>query len=254
MASHLPTRIAAPAARVQLPAAPLLSARAIASPTARLCSRACELSVSTHPALELGAFVTELPAPLAELATPDWLLRAAGAGRAGAAGLRRRRARGRARRAARARLQADRTRQAGLGVSAARRRRGHAVVDQPRRRRRQRRVAALGAAHQRRRPGAGPRAAARGRGRRGRRLCLQRRRPDHRRRRLPCLFDAAGACANAVKDAQRTKTSAATRRTLSLVWGARALGDRTARTVDWYRQLLARAGAVTHSVAIEETP
>src|SRR5262249_9245692 len=33
---------------------------------------------------------------------------------------------------------------------------------------------------------------------------------------LLCLFDAEGPCGNAVKDAQRTKTSAATRRTLSL--------------------------------------
>jgi DNA/RNA-binding domain of Phe-tRNA-synthetase-like protein len=65
---------------------------------------------------------------------------------------------------------------------------------------------------------------------------------------LPCLFDADGACANAVKDAQRTKTSASTRSTLSLVWGARSLGDRTARTVAWYRELLARAGATTEDV------
>lgn len=62
---------------------------------------------------------------------------------------------------------------------------------------------------------------------------------------LPCLFDADGPCANAVKDAQRTKTGAETRATLSLVWGARALGDRTARTVAWYRELCARAGLET---------
>ena len=64
---------------------------------------------------------------------------------------------------------------------------------------------------------------------------------------LPCLFDAEGPCANAVKDAQRTKTTADTRVTLSLVWGAKALGDRTARTVEWYRTLLERAGATTES-------
>lgn len=62
---------------------------------------------------------------------------------------------------------------------------------------------------------------------------------------LLCLHDAAGPCANAVKDAQRTKTSAATRRTLSLVWGAKALGDRAERATAWYRELLARAGART---------
>ncbi|HEX2572063.1 MAG TPA: phenylalanine--tRNA ligase beta subunit-related protein [Polyangia bacterium] len=55
---------------------------------------------------------------------------------------------------------------------------------------------------------------------------------------LLCLFDADGPCANAVKDAQRTKTHVGTRRTLSLVWGTRALPGRTAQAVAWYRSLL----------------
>jgi DNA/RNA-binding domain of Phe-tRNA-synthetase-like protein len=58
---------------------------------------------------------------------------------------------------------------------------------------------------------------------------------------LPCLIDAAGPCANAVKDAQRSKTGGATRRALCLVWGAAALGDRTAAAVARFRELLARA-------------
>ncbi len=62
---------------------------------------------------------------------------------------------------------------------------------------------------------------------------------------LLCLCDAEGPCANAVKDAQRTKTNDATRRTLSIVWGTRTLGDRTSRTVAWYRALLEEAGAKT---------
>ncbi|NOT31344.1 MAG: hypothetical protein HOP15_12935 [Planctomycetes bacterium] len=65
---------------------------------------------------------------------------------------------------------------------------------------------------------------------------------------LLCLFDADGACANAVKDAQRTKTSPATTRTLSLVWGARGLEERLAHTTRWYRELLERAGARTQAV------
>src|SRR5206468_3020287 len=55
---------------------------------------------------------------------------------------------------------------------------------------------------------------------------------------LLCLFDADGPCGSAVKDAQRTKTGADTRRTLSLVWGSVALRGRAAQTEDWYRALL----------------
>lgn len=60
---------------------------------------------------------------------------------------------------------------------------------------------------------------------------------------LLCLFDADGPCANAVKDAQRTKTSPATLRTLSVVWAAEGLEERLKRTTYWYRELLERAGA-----------
>jgi DNA/RNA-binding domain of Phe-tRNA-synthetase-like protein len=60
---------------------------------------------------------------------------------------------------------------------------------------------------------------------------------------LLCLFDAEGPCANAVKDAQRTKTRGQTRRTLCVVWGTGALEGRTARTVDWYLELLGQLGA-----------
>jgi len=67
---------------------------------------------------------------------------------------------------------------------------------------------------------------------------------------LLCLFDAEGPCANAVKDAQRTKTSAATRRTLTVIWGAAALGDLPGRAEAWYRELLAGQGAVTSDVAL----
>jgi DNA/RNA-binding domain of Phe-tRNA-synthetase-like protein len=60
---------------------------------------------------------------------------------------------------------------------------------------------------------------------------------------LLCLFDAEGACANAVKDSQRTKTSGETRKTLSVLWGTRALPGRTAEAAVWYRSLLERVGA-----------
>ena len=62
---------------------------------------------------------------------------------------------------------------------------------------------------------------------------------------LLCLFDAAGPCANAVKDAQRTKTTPNTRRTLSVIWGTTALPGRAARAMGWYRELLGGLGAQT---------
>jgi DNA/RNA-binding domain of Phe-tRNA-synthetase-like protein len=64
---------------------------------------------------------------------------------------------------------------------------------------------------------------------------------------LLCLFDAAGPCANAVKDAQRTKTSAATRKTLSVIWGVRGFEEHGRKTLAWYRELLERAGAKTRA-------
>jgi DNA/RNA-binding domain of Phe-tRNA-synthetase-like protein len=65
---------------------------------------------------------------------------------------------------------------------------------------------------------------------------------------LLCLFDAEGPCANAVKDAQRTKTDATTRRTLSLIWGTTALPCRSAQAETWYRSLLESHGAMTRNI------
>jgi DNA/RNA-binding domain of Phe-tRNA-synthetase-like protein len=65
---------------------------------------------------------------------------------------------------------------------------------------------------------------------------------------LPCLWDADGPCANAVRDAQRTKTRAETTATLSVVWGCAGLEARVAETERWYRALLAGAGATTGDV------
>jgi DNA/RNA-binding domain of Phe-tRNA-synthetase-like protein len=66
---------------------------------------------------------------------------------------------------------------------------------------------------------------------------------------LLVLFDAEGPCANAVKDAQRTKTGPETRRTLSLIWGSTALPGRAAAAESWYRTLLEGQGASTEAVA-----
>lgn len=68
---------------------------------------------------------------------------------------------------------------------------------------------------------------------------------------LVCLFDADGPCANAVKDAQRTKTSPATRRTLSIVWGTSTLPGRATAAARWYRQLIGACGATTTPVELE---
>lgn len=62
---------------------------------------------------------------------------------------------------------------------------------------------------------------------------------------LPCLWDAEGPCANAVKDSQRTKTHPETARIAAVVWGTvkrpGLAGDVAAR----YRALLADLGATT---------
>ena len=65
---------------------------------------------------------------------------------------------------------------------------------------------------------------------------------------LLCLFDAKGPCGNAVKDAQRTKTNAETRRTLSVIWGTGALPGRAAATEEWYHALLQSHGATVRPV------
>lgn len=66
---------------------------------------------------------------------------------------------------------------------------------------------------------------------------------------LLCLGDTDGPCANAVKDAQRTKTSATTTATLSILWGYQGARERTTRAAAWYRELLAQAGAQTYDVS-----
>jgi len=62
---------------------------------------------------------------------------------------------------------------------------------------------------------------------------------------LLCVHDAEGPCANAVKDSQRTKTSAATTSTLSVIWGVRSAPELLERAADWYRDLVKRLGAIT---------
>lgn len=68
---------------------------------------------------------------------------------------------------------------------------------------------------------------------------------------LPCLYDADGPCANAVRDAQRTKTRDETRATLSIVWGGVGFETRLLQAEEWYRALLESAGAATR--AVEQT-
>lgn len=68
---------------------------------------------------------------------------------------------------------------------------------------------------------------------------------------LLCLFDADGPCANGVKDSQRTKTSDATTRTLSIIWGTVELEGQSDSAMRWYRQLLENAGATTELLDIE---
>ena len=65
---------------------------------------------------------------------------------------------------------------------------------------------------------------------------------------LVCLFDAQGACANAVKDSLRTKTDDNTILTLSVIWGSAGYESQLAKTRGWYEELLQRAGATISDV------
>jgi len=63
-----------------------------------------------------------------------------------------------------------------------------------------------------------------------------------------CLFDSNGPCGNAVKDSQRTKTSEATRSTISIIWGTVDLPGHTEATAEWYQELTLAAGASVEEV------
>src|SRR5262249_8229951 len=67
---------------------------------------------------------------------------------------------------------------------------------------------------------------------------------------LPCLGDAVGPCANAVKDSQRTKTGPGTRRILAVVWGC-ALPDagRPAATTAWLVSVMRELGIAAGGLA-----
>lgn len=65
---------------------------------------------------------------------------------------------------------------------------------------------------------------------------------------LLSLYDAQGPCANAVKDAQRTKTTDETRNVLVLIWGVLSHPGRAAEAGAWYREMMTRLGATIGSV------
>lgn len=69
---------------------------------------------------------------------------------------------------------------------------------------------------------------------------------------LLCLADGEGPCANAVKDAQRTKTSAGTREAVVVVWGTRVVPGRAEATARWYAELCERLGAEVAKLPLGE--
>lgn len=66
------------------------------------------------------------------------------------------------------------------------------------------------------------------------------------------LSDADGPCANAVKDAQRTKTDASTTRALLLLWGHVAVGAQVEAAARWARDLLQGVAGRVDEVACSE--
>lgn len=71
---------------------------------------------------------------------------------------------------------------------------------------------------------------------------------------LVCLWDADGPCANAVRDSQRTKTHAGTVRTLSVIWGVKTFPGRAQEAAAWYQRLLEAQGCRCMPVELVETP
>ncbi len=67
---------------------------------------------------------------------------------------------------------------------------------------------------------------------------------------LVCLYDDHGPCANSVKDSQRTKTNAATTKTLSVFWGVQSLETQVNAGVAWYAELLRKVGASVEPVPV----
>ncbi len=67
---------------------------------------------------------------------------------------------------------------------------------------------------------------------------------------LLCLHDAEGPCANAVKDAQRSKTDGETRAALVLIWGSKDLPGRAEAAYRWYAELLAGMGMSAGRIAL----
>ena len=60
---------------------------------------------------------------------------------------------------------------------------------------------------------------------------------------LLCLHDAAGPCGSAVKDSQRTKTHAGTRKILIVIWGVKGWETHVEATRAWCLDILKKIGA-----------
>lgn len=65
---------------------------------------------------------------------------------------------------------------------------------------------------------------------------------------LICMRDAEGPCANPVKDSQRTKTNDSTVRTLTLVWGSREMLEPAELAFKWQQELLVKLGAKVYPI------
>ncbi|GIW94584.1 MAG: hypothetical protein KatS3mg110_2625 [Pirellulaceae bacterium] len=70
---------------------------------------------------------------------------------------------------------------------------------------------------------------------------------------LICLHDQQGPCANAVKDAQRVKTGPETHSTLTLIWGCQPFGWHVDQAERWYRYILGELGLRVTEVTLRRT-
>jgi DNA/RNA-binding domain of Phe-tRNA-synthetase-like protein len=68
---------------------------------------------------------------------------------------------------------------------------------------------------------------------------------------LLVITDAAGPCSSPIKDPMHAKTTDATQRTLTIVWGTSGIRGRADEAVSWLIDVFGRLGGASSTIAVE---